>query len=88
MCVPTLSHDLSYHVCVCRGDSCTWIVHVHLLRQSNYGYSNGTVTIKTQQHWTFLYIATLFNILKVDVKLCHKAMDTYTTSAGEAQVHK
>ena len=40
----TLSHDLSYDVCVCRGDPCTWTVHVHPLCQSYYGCSNGTVT--------------------------------------------
>ena len=44
MCVVTLSHDLSYDVCVCRGDPCTWTVHVHPLCQSYYGCSNGTVT--------------------------------------------
>ena len=44
MCVVSLSHDLSYDVCVCRGDPCTWTVHVHLLCQSYYGCSNGTVT--------------------------------------------
>ena len=40
----TLSHDLSYDVYVCRGDPCTWTVHVHPLCQSYYGCSNGTVT--------------------------------------------
>ena len=44
MCVVTLSHDLSYDVCMCRGDPCTWTVHVHPLCQSYYGCSNGTVT--------------------------------------------
>ena len=74
------AYDLSYDVCVCRGDSCTWTVHVHLLRQSNYGCSNGTVT-KHGCSGHPSYIAMLFNIFKVDVKLCHKARDTYTTSA-------
>ena len=73
----TLSHDLSYDVCVCRGDTCTWTVHVHPLHQSYYGC---TVT-KQGSTGHPSYIATLFNIFKVDVKLCHKARDTYTTSA-------
>ena len=74
MCVATLSHDLSYDVCVCRGDSCTWTVHVHPLCQSYYGCSNGTVT-KHSSTGHPSYIATLFIIFKVDVKLCHKARD-------------
>ena len=41
---------------------------------------NGTVT-KHGCSGHPSYIATLFNIFKVDVKLCHKARDTYTTSA-------
>ena len=80
MCVPTLSHDLSYDVYVYRGDPCTWTVHVHPLCQSNYGCSKGTVT-KHDSTGHPSYIAMLFNIFKVDVKLCHKARDTYTTSA-------
>ena len=44
MCVATLSHDLSYDVCVCMRDPCTWSVHVHPLCQSYYGCSNGTLT--------------------------------------------
>ena len=44
MCVATLSHDLSYDVCVCRRDTCTWTLHVHPLCQSYYGCSNGAVT--------------------------------------------
>ena len=39
----TLSHDPSYDVCVCKGDPCTWTVHVHPLCQSYYGCSNSTV---------------------------------------------
>ena len=80
MCVATLSHDLPYDVCVCKGDSCTWTVHVHPLCQSYHGCSNGTVT-KQGSTGHPSYIATLFNIFKVDIKLCHKARDTYTTSA-------
>ena len=44
VCVATLSHDLSYDVCVCKGDPCTWTVHVNPLGHSYYGCSNGTVT--------------------------------------------
>ena len=76
----TLSHDLSFDICVCRVDPCTWTVHVHPLCQSYYGCSNGTVT-KHGSTGHPSYIATLFNIFKVGVKLCHKARDTYTTSA-------
>ena len=39
-----LCHMICHMMYVCKGDPCTWTVHVHPLCQSYYGCSNGTVT--------------------------------------------